>query len=123
MRAFGITALLPFVLPLLLPYLGAVIMWSRRSLLVYGTLLGLPLAAIWLTEWRESHSPGYNPGAGVAIGLLLIGSLTAGLVWGIVVRAFTLWRLGSPKVRTAAFHTAGFALLTAGLIAMFAIGT
>jgi hypothetical protein len=123
-RMLGITTLLPFVLPLLLPYLGAVIMWSRRSLLVYGILLGLPLAAIWLTEWRESYSTDYNPGSGVAIGLLLLGSLTVGLVGGIVVRAFTLWRLRkSPNVRAAAFHSAGFALLTAGSIAMFAIGT
>ena len=120
-------SLLPFVLmfaPLLgLPYLGAVLMWSWRSLLAYSILLGSPLAALWLTEWWQSRSPDYNPGAGVAFGFLLFGSLTIGLASGIFIRAFTLWRIRKvPNVRGAAIYVAGFGLLLAGLIAMFASG-
>jgi hypothetical protein len=119
-------SILPFLLMvlllMLLPYLGAVLMWSWRSLLVCTGLLGSPLAAVWLIEWWESHLPEYDPGAGQAFGLLLFGSLTIGLVWGVVVRILSLWWIrtnGTSEIRGAKIHTAAFFCLTAALAIFF----
>ena len=114
-------SLLPFLLIALLltllPYLGAILMWSWRSLLIYTSILGSPLAAVWLIQWWDSHSPEYNPGAGQAFSLLLFGSLTLGLVWGVVVRILSLWWIRTnslSETQGAAIHTAGFLCLAAG---------
>ena len=77
---------------------------------------------VWLIEWWDSHLPKYNPGAGQAFGLLLFGSLTIGLGWGVVVRILSLWWIctnRSSEIRGAAIHTAGFFCLAAAVAIFF----
>ena len=82
-------SLLPYLLPLPMPTWR----WLAGTTIVIGGLL----SALWIGMMRPA--PGHHGGAGDFFALLIAGSITAGFVSGVTIRAATLF-LQSRGVRT-----------------------
>ena len=80
-----------------LPFLGvlvalSVLTPSWRWVAGFIALAWLALAVVWGQHWIVASQPGYNEGPGGAMGLIAVGTVTDGVIFGTVIYAgFMLW--------------------------------